>query len=143
MMMLTILLGLMTCWQSYAQATVDLVYDYENYNNGTYGALPNRTYISSILESPIWQVNTWKPEMIDHNARHVIMSFAEAGEMSGPKIFSAKDLSLVYSFPTDEDTSNAMIQQYNGEDYLTYWAGTGSAATGDGQGSCYFLNNKY
>lgn len=144
MTMLFIFLGLLFWRLSYADTTSDIVYDYNGYNNGSYGSTPNRTYVSSDLKSPIWQVDTWKPDMLDQNTSHILVTFAEAGEKSGPKLFSTKDLSLVYSLPAGDGSANAMIQKYRGEDYLTYWAGSRpNGVSGSGIGACYFLNNTY
>lgn len=144
MTMLFMFLSLLFWRLSYAHMTDDLLYDYDGYNNGSYGSTPNRTYVSSDLKSPLWQINTWKPDLVDQTASHILMTFAEVGEMSGPKIFATQDLSLVYSLPAGDGSANLMVQKYKGEDYLTYWAGSRpDGVSGFGMGACYFLNNTY
>ncbi|GAB7361067.1 hypothetical protein MBLNU230_g1107t1 [Neophaeotheca triangularis] len=120
-----------------------VIYNYTAYQGGEYGDSPFQTYKSDPVRSPLFDVTVWNDSLIDQTS-HIIFepNYMEDGEQRvGPYLFSSKDLSLVYGNPAFQNSNNARVQKYRGEDYLTYWAG--HQGKGHATGNCFFMNNRY
>lgn len=113
------------------------------YNSGALGVIPNQTYVSSDLVSPIFQVNRWVEGEVDTDREFIFVTAFEPGNGYATMMFNSSDLSLVYSNNTPHNRTNARIQTYKGQNYLVYWQGYFSEAAGHGQGNCLFFDNNY
>lgn len=124
------------------------VQDYEGYNNQLkYGINPNISFKSSPLLAPLFQVNTWAPNLTDPTPfiflSPVLNQTVSDNEVS-PTIISSEDLSLVWlgqNASYGDEASNVRVQQLHGKNYLTFF--TGTSIGGHGNGSCIFLDENY
>lgn len=123
------------------QSSSRLHWDYEAYNNEALGMRPEQGFVSSEIRSPLFQVNTWKPRAAE-GAPYLFMTPAINGQPAGMQIFSRKDLSLVYAdYGPYPATNNFRVQEFNGSEYLTVWAG--KPASGHGQGYGIMFDKEY
>lgn len=123
------------------------VHDFEGYQNGVYGNPPEQTSKSANITSPIFNINTNRPNLLapapgataGDGSSHIFLTLAYNG--SGPYIFRNDDLSLVYAAPEYDYAMNARVQTVNGTDYLTFWHGARNRY--DSQGFCVFYDQHY
>ena len=124
-------------------ADISPMHDATLYNSGALGPIPNQTYVSSDLVSPIFQVNRWVEDAVDVSRSFIFLTSYEPGQAYSVLMFNSSDLSLVYSDSTPRNRTNARVQTYRGQNFLTFWEGYFSAAAGHGQGHCLFFDNNY
>ncbi|KAH7134798.1 ASST-domain-containing protein [Dactylonectria estremocensis] len=105
--------------------------DLDSFNRGLSGPFPNQTFRSSDVVAPLFQVNTFKPDLVDDTG--YIFLTAEFGGKGGPLIFSSKDLSLVYADLNYSRSFDARAQDRDGFMYLTFIE----------NGDCHVFNNSY
>ncbi|KAF5027191.1 hypothetical protein F66182_679 [Fusarium sp. NRRL 66182] len=91
------------------------------YNNGDLGQFPSQSFRSSDVVAPLFQVNTFEPNLVDDSG-FLFLTMEHEGK-SGPVIFSSKDLSLVYADIKYERTFDARAQVKSGGKYLTFIEG--------------------
>ncbi|KAF4123762.1 Arylsulfotransferase (ASST) [Geosmithia morbida] len=114
-----------------------LSWDYVTYNKGDrYGPRPGMGYVSTPIRSPLFQVNTFKPRATEGNP-YLFFCPAVEGQPGTIQIFRRKDLSLVYSTHGFHATGNSRMQEYDGKQYLTFWAGEPASGHGVGNGIMY------
>jgi len=133
---------------SLVAADAPLIWDYDGYNNmKVYSGLPNQTYVSSDLVSPLFQINAWTNSTEIETEPLLFAVLAVSDQTPGPMAFSTKDLSLVWASPMPQGLSalNARVQTYKDDDYITYYGGGDrySAIPGPWIGSCIFINRSY
>lgn len=121
-------------------ADVGILSDYDAWNAGDYGLVPNQTYMSTNIRGPLFQVNIWNQSASGMD-RYLFLSSAVGEQPSSPLIVDTKDLSLVYAQPEFESSNNPRIQYFNDEPYLTFWHGKDSK--GHGLGFCVMYDSKY
>lgn len=123
-----------------ARADHAFIRDFVSYQSGRYGPAPNQTYFSSNITSPIFNYGEWRQDLIRSNENdHLILALDYNG--AGPYIFRDDDLSLVFADPSYDYAMNARIQQFEGENWLSFWHG--ARARGNSQGFCVFYNKHY
>jgi hypothetical protein len=122
-----------------------LVYGYPSsdtylLDTGVYGAYPHRQYISTDLTSP--QANVVQSDDSCANGLVLLSIGGQSVPGSGPMILDMAG-NLVWSAPGQygEDTANTKIQRFQGNDFLTFWAG--EKLQESGLGSYYMLDSSY
>ncbi|KAJ4269717.1 hypothetical protein NW762_001385 [Fusarium torreyae] len=108
-----------------------MINDLGAYNNGDLGLFPSQTFKSSDVVAPVFQINTFEPNLVDDSG-FLFLTMEHDGK-SGPAIFSSKDLSLVYADIKYERTFDARAQLKNGGKYLTFIEG----------GRCHAFDSMY
>ncbi|KAJ3557614.1 hypothetical protein NPX13_g9889 [Xylaria arbuscula] len=104
-----------------AIADADLIFDSYGYNNGKYGPNPHQYYYSTDITSPLLLVNHWDPSRAE-NLSYIFLTLddPEDDRRTGPVIYRANDLSLVYSDLRWSAAHNAHVSQFKGKDYLVF-----------------------
>lgn len=97
-----------------------------------YGGYPQRNYISHNLTSPDLQQVRWDDRC--DNGFIFISPQGKSVEHPGPMILDARG-NLVWQTDQYGQAMNLKVQEYNGEKYLTFWAGL--------RGSSYGYGNYY
>lgn len=87
-----------------------------NASNG----LPMQTFRSSDIIAPVFMVNSWNKKAAD-TASHMFLGRMYGPGKSGPMIFDAQDLSLVYADEQYYKSMNSDVRVINGTSYLTAW----------------------
>ncbi|EPS29320.1 hypothetical protein PDE_04269 [Penicillium oxalicum 114-2] len=108
------------------------------YDLGIYGFGPSRSYVSFEEESPLVE---FSPKDATCDPRYTIL--APRGDSiahPGPMILDARG-ELVWMKYNLGTTQDFRIQQYKGQNYLTYWQG--GEEDGRGCGSWYMLDSAY
>ncbi|KAL6363740.1 hypothetical protein LRP88_03162 [Fusarium phalaenopsidis] len=116
---------------TFVSADKPLIGDLEAYNRGYLGEFPSQTFQSSDIVAPLFQVNTFDPNLID-NSGYIFLTLEYRGK-GGPAIFSSKDLSLVYADLKYQRAFDARAQERQGFQYLTFIEG----------GFCHIFDNTY
>lgn len=116
---------------AFVSADKPLIGDLEAYNRGYLGEFPSQTFQSSDIAAPLFQVNTFDPNLID-NSGYIFLTLEYRGK-GGPAIFSSKDLSLVYADLKYQRAFDARAQERQGFQYLTFIEG----------GFCHIFDNTY
>ncbi|KAI9736277.1 MAG: hypothetical protein M1834_001163 [Cirrosporium novae-zelandiae] len=108
------------------------------YDLGLYGAYPWQTYDSVDLVSPQLNVLQWDDRCDD---RYTLLTPRGISVPApGPMIIDAKG-NLVWMEKRFGEAMDLKIQNYKGEDYLTFWAGKDDGT--HGRGYYYMLNSSY
>lgn len=99
------------------------------YDLGVYGAAPTKNYVSFDLLSP--RVN--RVQWDDQCDRGLVFLTPNGGSVSspGPMIVDAKG-ELVWMSDGFGTSTNLRMQQYKGQDYLTFWSGVKQGTMGRG-----------
>lgn len=119
------------------------LYRDDAFDAGSYGPYPIHTYMSTDVVSPRLNILSSSPEcrndlywVLSPRGRSVSEPGAMILDSGGNLIWAKSGYDQVY---------NLQVQEYMGENYLTFWAGT-DAVQGHGAGSyymvsiCYFFN---
>ncbi|KAI7657621.1 hypothetical protein KC319_g9469, partial [Hortaea werneckii] len=109
------------------------------YDWGLYGAYPTQWYQSIDLAAPCARTVQWNDTCSDDL---VMLSLSGPGMMdyAGPMILDHQG-ELVWTTQDFGAAGNLKVQQYAGEDYLTFWAG--EKLQESGQGKYYMLDPSY
>ena len=112
-------------------------YNDSDFDEGKYGPYPTKPYQSTDLQSPRPNVLQWDREC--DNGQYTLWTprgvrVAEPGAM----ILDSKG-DFVWWKGGYQQVYNMMAQDYNGERYLTFWAGD-DAVGGHGAGYYYMVN---
>ncbi|KAL1962649.1 hypothetical protein VTN77DRAFT_9283 [Rasamsonia byssochlamydoides] len=105
---------------------------------GLYGFYRTQSYVSFDYESPLVEFLQW-----DQRCETGLIFFAPRGDSvahPGPMILNSEG-NLVWMQEIDAVTQDFRVQQYQGRDYLTYWAG--DEVKGHGWGSWHMLDSSY
>lgn len=103
------------------------------YDASAYGSYPTQNYVSSDVEGP--RVNIFGQLTGDDDGIYTMLNPRGSGvEHSGPLILD-NDGNMVWSSSAYGNTYNLQSQEYNGQLYLTFWAGDDSVG-GHEQGYC-------
>ncbi|KAI0556145.1 ASST-domain-containing protein [Xylaria curta] len=142
--MLSVILAIAMCGMmaQLSKADANLIFDAEGYNQGRYGPDPHQFYHSSDIASSLLLVNLWDPVQTD-KASHIFLTLDNpaGGDRSGPVIYRADDLSLVYSEPRWSVVHNAHVGRFNGSDYLVF---IGQSRVGNGPSTtCLLYDSTY
>ncbi|KAI0392141.1 Arylsulfotransferase-domain-containing protein [Xylariaceae sp. FL0594] len=121
------------CSLGHVFADLPLITDAVAYNSWMYGDRPNQTYYSSPLRTPLFLVNKWDKAATTYGT-HIFMAPAVPDQQRSPIILSADDLSLVYADPDWNGGTDARVQFYDGDPYLTFWSGLDFKGHGSGGG---------
>ncbi|KAH8694810.1 ASST-domain-containing protein [Ilyonectria robusta] len=105
--------------------------DLNGFNQGLLGRFPNQTFRSTDIIAPLFQVNTFRPDLVDE-AGYIFLTIEFDGR-GGPAIFSSKDLSLVYADLNYARSFDARAQDRNGITHLTFIE----------NGDCHVFNDSY
>ncbi|KAF4981793.1 hypothetical protein FZEAL_2466 [Fusarium zealandicum] len=124
-------IAVLTLFAMLTSADMAFINDAEAYNEGYLGQFPSQTFHSSEVIAPLFQVNTFEPDLVDDSG-YLFLSVEYNGK-GGPAIFSSKDLSLVYADIKYERTFDARAQQNQGMRYLTFIEG----------GDCHVFDTSY
>ncbi|RMY77547.1 hypothetical protein D0862_13542 [Hortaea werneckii] len=108
------------------------------YDWGLYGAYPTQWYQSIDLAAPCARTVQWNDTCSDGL---VMLSLSGPGmDYAGPMILDHQG-ELVWTTQDFGAAGNLKVQQYDGEDYLTFWAG--EKLQESGQGKYYMLDSSY
>lgn len=103
--------------------------DVSFFDLGLYGAYPQRWYRTIDLPSPTARVVRWNETC---NDEVVLLSVGGPSlDYSGPLILDAKG-EFVWTSDQYGASGNLKVQQYQGKDYLTFWAGEKLQESGQG-----------
>ncbi|CRG89960.1 UPF0182 protein [Talaromyces islandicus] len=108
------------------------------YDLGLYGFYPTRSYVSFEYASPATEIARWDPRC---TAGYTFV--APRGDsivQPGPMILDEYG-ELVWMMPLPGITQDFRVQEYLGEQYLTYW--NGGQVEGHGEGAWYMLDSSY
>ncbi|KAK5128956.1 hypothetical protein LTR85_000289 [Meristemomyces frigidus] len=108
------------------------------YDLGLLGAYRTQSYVSFDLNSPQASVVQWE-DSCDYGFVFLDPS-GPAVAHRGPLIIDAKG-NLIWTSDQFETTTNQKLQQYKGEEYLTFWSG--QKAKTMGTGAYYMLDSNY
>ncbi|KAH8803387.1 ASST-domain-containing protein [Xylogone sp. PMI_703] len=106
---------------------------------GLYGIYPTRQYVSSKFSSPSVKISQWD-DRCNNNAYIFLTPRGSAVSDPGPVMLDARG-NLVWMETQFGQVMNFQVQRYRGNDYLTFWCGTGLAV--DTNGSYYLLDSSY
>lgn len=113
-------------------------------DHGAHGSYPVRKFISSRLTAPQTNFVRWTPEC-DDGRLYLITPRGWKVSRPGPMILdSAGELiwSSHYANEYGGQAYDLRVQQYKGDDYLTFWLGD-DTVRGHGAGHFYMLNATY
>lgn len=100
------------------------------YDWGLYGAFPSQTYVTNNLVAP--RVVTLKADdACDHGFVFLTLNGDSVHPAVGPMILDAKN-ELVWKAENYAVTTNLKVQQYKGQDFLTFWSGKKTGSLGAG-----------
>ncbi|GAB1735798.1 hypothetical protein NU219Hw_g5143t2 [Hortaea werneckii] len=111
---------------------------------GIRGSYPAKKGISSKLTAPETNILRWSPEC-DDGRYHFIAPRGWKVPRPGPMILDAEGSMVWFQHFDNEFGGQAYdlkVQQYKGEDYLTFWLGD-DRIRGHGAGEYYMLNSSY
>lgn len=110
------------------------------YNNGSLGAAVNQTFQSSPVTAPV--LNSRKPFAGCDDGSYLFI--APRGEVGHPTLYILDHNGSLVWTPSEsrKQKYNLQVQQYKGEQYLTWWQGE-IAVGGHGDGSHYMLDKHY
>lgn len=98
--------------------------DLKSYQNGVEQPMQG-FYSAPHIKAPIWQVNKFDYDKTDKAGRFLFCTGNYSGKF-GPSIYSAKDLSLVYSGENYDNVVRAFTpRMFKGQHTLVAWAGWG------------------
>jgi len=110
------------------------------FDNGDYGAYPNRTYITeSTVISP--QLNILQADERCNDGLYTMISLRGDSVMlkgQSPMIHDQKG-DLIWMNATYGETFGLTVQRYKDQDYLTFWQGDDSVG-GHGEGYYYMVS---
>lgn len=112
----------------------------EAFDNGNFGAYPNRTYITEPTTiSP--RLNVLQSDPRCNDGLYTMISLrGDKVELKGqsPMIHDARG-NLIWMNATYGETFGLSVQKYKGQDYLTFWQGDDSVG-GHGEGYYYLVS---
>lgn len=108
------------------------------YDIAVYG-IPTRKYHSSNLQSPEVSLQKWDSNC-DDGGQIFAGAYGPWTETIGPSILDAHG-DLIWTTPDYNVITNFQMQEYNREQYLTFWSGHKEGAKG--KGAMYMLNSRY
>lgn len=108
--------------------------DWTFYDLGLYGAYPVQVFTSVTLQSP--RVNVIRCDDRCDPGLTFLTPRGISNSAPGPTILDAVG-NLVWTEPKWGETTDLKVQQYQGRDYLTFWAG--DADQGRGKGFYYMV----
>ena len=109
------------------------------YDLAVYGGAPAKTYYSFDSQSLEISVLQWH-DRCDDGGQIVIGPYGDWWETPGPMILDSRG-NLIWTTRDYDVVTNVQIQEYRGEQFITFWAGTKEGAKG--KGAMYMLNSKY
>ena len=133
-----------SAYQVYGNLPPPPAYDFDN-DNGTNGYYPVRSYATyEDVNSPQTNFLQWSPEC-DDGLLYFISPRGHSLPKPGPMILDRRG-ELVWAHHFENkfggQAYDFMVQQYKGQDYLTFWLGD-DRVRGHGSGFYYLLNSSY
>ncbi|GAB7354961.1 hypothetical protein MBLNU459_g5576t1 [Dothideomycetes sp. NU459] len=105
-----------------------------------YGYYPYRSYQTTNLISPELRTLIDSPEC--HDDRYIMLTpRGYSISAPGPMILDNNG-DMIWAKTTEGQAYDLVVQEYNGEQYLTYWIGD-DRVRGHGQGNYYMLDSSY
>ena len=116
----------------------------EDVDNGSLGYYPGHTYVTAEgVKAPDTQFVQWTPECDDDGLSYFITPRGHSIPRPGPVILDRRgELIWMKHFENTwgGEAYNFLVQQYKGEDYLTFWLGD-DRIRGHGSGFYYLVSN--
>ncbi|KAJ5546578.1 hypothetical protein N7494_004163 [Penicillium frequentans] len=109
------------------------------FDDGFYGFYPTRKYVSFEYESPAVELATWSPRC--SNDYTFMAPHGNAVENPGAMILDSLGNLVWMMKPRSDKIQDFRVQEYLGEQYLTYWHG--KADGGHGRGAWSMLDSTY
>ena len=109
------------------------------YDLAVYGGAPVRTYYSSDSQTPDFSVLQWHSQC-DDDGQILIGPYGAWVDTPGPTILDTRG-NLIWTTHDFDVVTNFQMQEYRGEQFLTFWSGTKEGAKG--KGAMYMLNSRY
>ena len=107
----------------------------DSFEKGLYGLYPSQTFVSSDLRAP-------RPNLLQHSARcqdGLFTLLAPRGNaVSAAPMILDHEMNMVWSSKDYESVYNLRVQEYNGEQFLTFWSGDDSVR-GHGSGEYHVV----
>lgn len=101
------------------------------YDLGLYGISPTQHFVSTDLLSPFVNIAQWDPRCESDGALVFLSPRGLAVTDPGPVILDARG-NLIWTERRFGQITNLQVQQYKGQDYLTFWAGSSKGPHSNG-----------
>lgn len=118
---LAIVAALLVSLTTHVVADMPLHKDLKSYQDGKLGKKPVQWFYSSPLISPLYQANKMDHDMMDPSP--YLFLTGRYGELFGPSIASAKDMSLIWADQNYNFAQAAQPYMFRGERVLAVFAG--------------------
>lgn len=132
-------LMLLTSLASTILADTEAFVNDDAFDRGWYGAYPVRTYVSTDITSPRLNVLSFSSEC-DTSLYTMISPRGVAVDEPSAMILDANGY-LIWSQGGFNQVYNLMVQEYHGEQYLTFWGGD-DTVKGHGAGFYYMVSRR-
>ncbi|KAJ5637448.1 hypothetical protein N7490_007327 [Penicillium lividum] len=109
------------------------------FDDGFYGFYPTRKYVSFDYESPAVELARWSPKCSDDYT--FMAPHGNAVNNPGAMILDSRGNLVWMMKPRPDKIQDFRVQEYLGEQYLTYWHG--AADNGHGRGAWSMLDSSY
>ncbi|KAH9828456.1 Arylsulfotransferase (ASST) [Teratosphaeria destructans] len=109
------------------------------YSTAVYGLYPERSYVSSDLTSPDVHMVRWDP-VCEASGFTLLAMDGPSIDKLGPMVLDARG-DLVWTSDQYGHAANLKVQTYQGQNYLTFWAG--EKLEESGQGQYYMVDSSY
>lgn len=109
----------------------------QSYDIGAYGAYPVQMYLSTDLVAPRLNIHASSPECYD-DGRYTFFTPRGGATASPQATILDHNGHLIWTIGGYQQIYNLMVQEYNGKNYLTFWAGN-DAVGGHGAGHYYMV----
>lgn len=106
------------------------------YDKGALGSYPIQSYVTSDIQAPHVNI-AMKNSKCDDGMYTFLSPRGNSVDKPGPMILDAEG-NLVWTQALLGQTYNAMVQEYKGQQFLTYWLGN-DAVAGHGAGKYYMV----
>ncbi|KAF2495421.1 hypothetical protein BU16DRAFT_460908 [Lophium mytilinum] len=130
--------------QNIAHVLADLspYFSDKKFDNGEYGSYPMQTFHSSDIVAP--RINILSSSSRCDDGSYILITprgHRVPDEARGPMILDHRG-DLVWAVTGYEQTYDLMVQEYAGQQYLTFWGGN-DAIGGHGAGHYYMIDSTY
>ncbi|KAG4411521.1 hypothetical protein IFR04_015344 [Cadophora malorum] len=121
-------------------ADLEVYHNDPDFEAGNYGPYPVQTYNSTDIVSPHMNVLQWSSECDD--GLYTFLTPRGGATHEASAMILDNNGNLVWKLEGYNQIYNLLVQEYKGEQYLTFWAGN-DAVGGHGAGFYYMLDTSY
>lgn len=95
--------------------------DWEAYNRGDLGLSPHKSFLSSDALAPVVHIEQSGPECM--SSSYVLLSYGTQSERGNQAMMLDENGDVVWSHWERGTIHNLQVQQYRGDNYITFWVG--------------------